>query len=173
MWFDDKFRKLNTEEKGKYISIFEPDDKIIIFYRDGFYENIDQDLNRRLDAEKIIDIRKFNPENIFTAVYVDVERKQFYVKRFKIETSTLNNKFFFIKEGKENYLETVTTDEDPVLHFEKGRGSQVTKINYKVGKNVEITGWRALGTRFEDYSKSVKMHWVKQKNENSQGELFR
>jgi topoisomerase-4 subunit A len=72
----------------------------------------------------------------------------------------LHNKFFFIKEEKNIELETVTTAADPVLYFEKGRGAQTQKIKYKIGKNIEVTGWKAVGTRFEDYSKSVKMHWV-------------
>ncbi len=172
LWFDDKFGRLNTEEKGTYIAAFEPDDKIIIFYRDGYYEIINQDLNRRLDAEKIIEIKKFDEDAIITAVYADAEKKQFYVKRFKIETSTLNNKFLFIKDGDGNYLETVTTDPDPVLLFEKGRGTQVRKIKYKIGKNIEVSGWKAVGTRFEDYSKSATMQWVKTKKEGQQTELF-
>jgi topoisomerase-4 subunit A len=98
-------------------------------------------------------------------------QKQFNVKRFKIETSTLHNKFLFIKEGEGNYLETVTTIEDPVLAFEKGRGSQIRRIKYKVGKNVEVTGWKTIGTRLEDYSKSTTMQWVAA-NEKKQGELF-
>jgi topoisomerase-4 subunit A len=116
-------------------------------------------------------IEKFNPEKVITAVYADVEKKQYYVKRFNIETTSLHNKFFFIKEDPAIVLETVTTAADPVLYFEKGRGAQIQKIKYKIGKNVEITGWKTVGTRFEDYSKSVKMSWVEQGG-NPQGKLF-
>ena len=42
-------------------------------------------------------IEKFDPEKIITAVYLDNEKLQYNVKRFKIETTTLNNKFYFIK----------------------------------------------------------------------------
>ena len=79
-------------------------------------------------------IEKFNPEKIITAVYADFDKKQYFVKRFKIETSTLHNKFFFIKEDKNIMLETVTTTADPVLYFEKGRAPQTQKIKYKIGK---------------------------------------
>ena len=124
-----------------------------------------------VDAEKILLLEKFNPEKVITAVYADSDKKQYYVKRFKIETTSLHNKFFFIKEDKNIILETATTTEDPVLYFEKGRGAQTQKIKYKIGKNIEVTGWKAVGTRFEDYSKSVKMYWV-DSNANAQQRLF-
>ncbi len=117
-------------------------------------------------------IEKFDPGKIITAVYADMEKKQFNIKRFKIETTTLHNKFSFIKEGEGNYLKTVTTAENPILHFEKGRGAQVRRLNYKIAKNVEVTGWKAVGLRLEDYSKSVIMYWIEQKSENLQTKLF-
>ena len=70
------------------------------------------------------------------------------LKRFKIETykpCTINS--FFIKEDKNIVLETITTiAESPVLYFEKGRGAQTQKIKYKIGKNIEVTGWKSVGT---------------------------
>jgi len=171
LWLDDKFGRLNHDEKGIDLGNFIPEDRILVIYKDGTYEITDQDLKQRFNPEDIVLIEKFNPEKIITAVYADMEKKQFNVKRFKIETSTLHNKFFFIKEGEGNYLQTVTTYPDPVLAFEKGRGSQIRRIKYKIGKNVEVTGWKAIGTRLEDYSKSAAMQWI-EGNEKKQGDLF-
>ncbi|MBS1745830.1 MAG: DNA gyrase/topoisomerase IV subunit A [Bacteroidetes bacterium] len=173
LWFDDIYGRLNGDEKGVLLGSFEAEDKILILYKDGSYELTDLELTQRFDAEKIALIEKFDPEKIITAIYADLDRKQYFVKRFKIETSTLHNKFFYIKEEKNIELETVTTVADPVLYFEKGRGAQTQKIKYKIGKNIEVTGWKAVGTRFEDYSKSVKMHWVDATdNASAQQSLF-
>jgi topoisomerase-4 subunit A len=172
LWFDEVFGRLNTDEKGRLLGSFEAEDRILILYKDGHYEITDQELTQRIESEKVLHIEIFDPEKIVTAIYVDMEKKQFTVKRFKIETSTLHNKFFFIREGTGNYLEAVTTDPDPVLYFEKGRGAQVRKIKYKIGKNVEVTGWKTVGTRLDDFAKSVSMHWVVQKTDSSQQELF-
>lgn len=172
MWYDDKFGRLNTEEKGMYIGMFEADDRILIIYRDGNYEITDQELTQRLDTENILIIEKFDPEKIVTAVYVDNEKKQYNVKRFKIETTTLKNKFLFIKEGKGNYLETVTTDNEPVLAVQQGRGTQVRRGKFKIEKVVEVMGWKAVGNKLLDYSKSVEMEWVKSKTDSQQAELF-
>ncbi len=171
LWFDNIYGRLNGDEKGILLGSFEADDKILVLYKDGSYELTDLELTQRFDAEKILLIEKFNAEKVITAVYADTDKKQYYVKRFKIETTSLHNKFFFIKEDNNIVLETVTTTQDPVLYFEKGRGAQTQKIKYKIGKNIEVTGWKSVGTRFEDYSKSVKMHWV-ESAENKQQSLF-
>ena len=173
LWFDDKFGRLSAEEKGQYLGSFDAEDRILIFYKDGTYEITDQELTQRIDPEKVMEIQKFNPEKIVTAVYVDKEKVQFNIKRFKIETTTLHNKFSFIKEGEGNYLEAVSTDEEPVLAVQSGRGDQVRKAKFKVIKMVEIMGWKAVGAKLVDFSKSVKMEWEKKKGDNKdQPELF-
>lgn len=172
MWYDDKFGRLNSDEKGMYLGMFEPDDRILVIFRDGNYEITDQELTQRFDTENILLIEKFNPECTVSAVYVDNEKKQYNVKRFHIETSTLKNKFFFIKEGKGNYLEAVTTDPEPVLAVQQGRGSQVRRGKFKIDKVVEVMGWKAVGNKLLDFSKSVEMEWERKKTDETQGELF-
>jgi len=172
MWYDDKFGRLNTDEKGTYLGMFEAEDKVLVIYRDGNYEITDQELTQRFDNENILLIEKFDPEKIISAVYLDNEKKQYNVKRFKIETSTLKSKFLFIKEGKGNYLETVTTDPEPLLAVQQGRGTQVRKGKFKIEKVVEVMGWKAVGNKLLDYSKSVEMEWEKKKGDNQQGDLF-
>jgi len=139
---------------------------------DGNYEIIDQELTQRFDLDNIALIEKFSPEKIVTAVYLDKEKLQFNIKRFKIETTTLHNKFFFIKEGEGNKLVKVTTDEEPVLAMQSGKGSQVRKAKVKLSKVVDVMGWRAVGAKLTDYNKSVQMDWEKKEKENPQKELF-
>lgn len=173
LWFDNKFGRLNTEEKGDYLGKFDAEDRLIVIYNDGNYEITDQELTQRFDIEKVLLIEKFDPDKIVTAVYYDKEKVQFSVKRFKIETTTLHNKFFFIKEGKENYLEAVTTDDEPIIAVQSGRGAQVRKAKIKVAKVVEIMGWKALGAKLLDFSKSVEMQWERKDNkDNPQSALF-
>lgn len=172
LWYDDKFGRLNTEEKGEYLGVFEADDRILVVFRDGNYEVTDQEMTQKLDTEKIIFIEKFNPEKVITAVYADMDKKQFMVKRFKIETTTLKNKFLFIKEGEGNYVETVTTMEEPILAMQQGRGAQVRKGKLKITKIAEITGYRTVGSKLADYSKSTEMEWVVPNAEDKQPELF-
>ncbi len=170
LWFDDKFGRLNTEEKGQYLGSFE-EEKLLVMYNDGNYEITDTELTQRFDADKIILIEKFNPEKIISAVYLDDDKKQFNVKRFKIETTTLNNKFMFIKEGDGNRLEQVTTQAEPILVVQTGKGQQVRRAKFKIAKMVEVMGYKAVGAKLMDYSKSIEMEWEK-KEESPQQELF-
>lgn len=172
LWYDDQFGRLNTDEKGDYLGMFDADDNILVIYRDGNYEVTDQELTQKLDPEKVIEIQKFNPEKIISAVYVDMRTKQFMAKRFKIETTTLKSKFSFIKDGDGNYVEAVTTMDEPVLAMQQGRGAQIRKGKLKIAKIAEVTGYRTVGTKLADFSKSTEMEWVKSKEDNKQQELF-
>ena len=171
LWFDEKFGRLSAEEKGIFLGSFEPDDRILVLYSDGNYEVTDQEMTQKIDPDKVLFIGKFDADKIITAVYVDNEKKQYMVKRFKIETSTLKTKFLFIKEGEGNYVEAVTTDAEPILAIQQGRGAQIRKAKLKITKIAEVTGYRTVGTKMADYSKSTEMQWVKAKDSN-QPELF-
>jgi topoisomerase IV subunit A len=172
LWFDDKFGRLNADEKGILLGSFEPDDRILIVYNDGNYMITDQEMTQRFDAENILLIEKFDAEKIISAIYLDKKNLQYNVKRFKIETTTLKNKFFFIKEGEGNYVEAVSTDAEPILAVQSGRGDQIRKAKFKIVKVAEVMGWRTVGMKLLDYNKSVQMEWVKGKQSDQQPELF-
>ena len=171
LWFDDTFGRLNTEEKGGVLGKFGPEDRILVIYSDGNYEITDQELTQRFDAGRILLIEKFYPEKIVTAIYLDTEKAQYSIKRFKIETNSLHNKFFFIKEGNGNRLEAVSTEDEPILIVQSGRGAQVRKAKIKTAKAVDIMGWKAVGAKLTEYTKSVNMEW-EQKKKQDQPELF-
>ncbi|HEY8387611.1 MAG TPA: DNA gyrase/topoisomerase IV subunit A [Parasegetibacter sp.] len=158
LWFDDQFGRLNTEEKGIFLGSFEGDDKILVIYSDGQYEVTDQELTQRFEADKVLLIEKFDPEKIITAIYYDSDKLQFNIKRFRIETHTLKNKFLFIREGEKNYLELVTTDDKPVLILKTGKKSSPEIQKLKVADMIEVMGWKAVGTKLVD-KKAVDFEW--------------
>ncbi len=175
LWFDDTFGRLNTEGKGEYLGSFEGEERLLVIYADGNYELTDTELTQRFDADKIIEIRKFDPEKIITAIYLDNEKLQFNVKRFKIETTTLHNKFLFIKEGEGNRLEAVTLHPEPVAVIKSGRGAQAKTQKIKIAPLVEVMGRQAVGSKLFDYTKSVEMEWghkEEAKEQPPQTELF-
>ena len=172
LWFDETFGRLNTETKGTFLGNFDGDDKILVVYKDGNYEITGQEVTQRFEAANIELIEKFDPEKIITAVYLDNEKLQYNVKRFKIETNTLNSKFLFIKEGEGNRLQKVTTAPEPLLQMQSGRGSQIRKAKIKLNKVVEVMGWRAIGNKLTDYSKSDNMEWINGEDKAIQKDLF-
>ena len=173
-WFDPTFGRLNTEEKGEFLGSFGSEDRLLVIYNDGNYEITDTELTQRFDAQKIIEIRKFDPEKIITAIYLDNEKLQFNVKRFKIETTTLRSKFLFIKEGEGNRLEAVTTHPEPIVLIKSGRGAQAKTQKVKIAGFVEVMGWRAVGSKLFDFAKSVEFEWAHKEDDKDklQAELF-
>ena len=172
LWFDDKFGRLNTEEKGQYLGMFE-DEKIIVIYHDGSYELTDTEITQRFEPEKIALVEQFNPAKTITAVYLDADKGQYNIKRFKIETTTLKTQFVFIKEGKDNRLEAVTTEQEPILVVQTGKGQQIRKAKFKVANMVEVMGWKAVGAKLTDFNKSIEMEWeVRPPADTAQTELF-
>jgi topoisomerase IV subunit A len=172
LWFDDKFGRLNTESKGQYLGSFE-DEKLLVIYQDGSYELTDTELVQRFETDKILLIEKFDQEKIITAVYLDHDKQQYNIKRFKIETTTLKNKFLFIKDGEGNRLEAVSTELAPILVVQSGKGALVRKAKFKVANMVEVMGWKAVGAKLTDFSKTIEMAWEQApKDENQQPELF-
>ena len=171
LWFDDKFGRLNHEGKGIELGDFDAEDRILVIYADGTYEITDQELTQRFNPEEVMLIEKFDPERNITAVYLDHEKLQFNVKRFRIETTTLRSRFLFIKEGKGNILEAVSTEDEPILIVHTGKGSQIKKAKFKIAKMVEVMGWKAVGAKLVDYNKTTMMEW-EVKEEAKQPELF-
>jgi topoisomerase IV subunit A len=171
LWFDDKFGRLNHDGKGIELGDFDADDRVLVIYTDGMYEITDQELTQRFNSEEVMLVEKFDPERIISAIYLDNDKLQYNVKRFKIETTTLRTKFPFIKEGKGNILEAVSTEEEPILIVNSGKGSQVRKAKFKISKMVDVMGWKAVGAKLVDFNKSITMEW-EVKEDAKQPELF-
>lgn len=172
LWFDTTYGRLNEDGNGMLLGDFEGDDKLLVIYNDGTYEITGQELIQRFEADQIKLIEKFDPDKVITAVYLDGDKLQYNVKRFRIETNTLNTKFLFIKEGENNRLMEVTTHDEPVLAMQTGRGSQIRKAKIKLYKIVDVMGWKAVGNKLTDYSKSDQMEWVRPQAPGVQGALF-
>ena len=172
LWYDAKFGRINTDQKGVFLGSFQPDDNLLLFYKDGNYEIATTDLTQRIETDKLLNIGKYISGQTISAVYLDKDKMQFNVKRFKIETTTLNSKFFFLKEGKGNYLVAVTSDESPVLVIRSGKGAQLKETKIKVSDFVDIMGWKAVGNKLTDYTKTTEIEWLGKDGETKQAALF-
>lgn len=171
LWFDPELGRLNEEERGRYLGAFEPDDKLIAFFHDGSYEIRETEVNQRFDADLIVELQKFDQGKTVTAIYLDNEKQQFNVKRFRIETTTVNNRFQFIREAEGNRLEAIATVEKPIVEIKSGRGAQARVSKVRIHDFVEVMGWKAVGTKLADFSKSTSFEWV-HKPDSPQQELF-
>jgi len=151
MWYDDTLGRLNRDGNGMLLGSFLAEDRIIVFYKDGTYELTDFELTNRYEPDDVVKIELFNPEKVVSAIYFDKKSGNFYGKRFMIESVSLKNRYLFIKEGEGNYLEFVTTQQEPVLIFKTGKKkSELTEETVAFHETIDITGWRTVGTKIGD-----------------------
>ncbi len=153
IYFDAKIGRLNTEERGTYLGSFHSEDRILALYTDGTYEIMNADgqhsaLANRFQIGEVINLYKFDPKVILSAVYFDGEHESFYIKRFLVETTTIGKKFAFITEHKKSKLLMATAEAQPQikLTYTDMAKKEITNI-YDVDLLTEVRGWKALGTR--------------------------
>ncbi len=168
LWFDQASGRLNKDERGKYVNKFDGDDQILAITSSGNYKITTFDLTNRYEPEKTILIEKFSPKRIITAVYWDGESKQHFVKRFVIETNTVDKEFNFISEGIGSRLEFVTTSENPEVEIEVAKGKSKEKETEVVNLEeiIDVKGWKALGNRLSQY-KVTKIKPLDEPDESS------
>jgi topoisomerase-4 subunit A len=145
LYFDEDTGRMNKDGYGRMLGSFNEEDRLIAFYQDGTYELMMPDLSRRFQLETLKLLAKFNPEQAISAIYFDEKTGQYNLKRFYIETQTLNNKFQFIREGKNNFLDFVTLQEAPVVRLDYGRKGEAEEVS--LADAADITGWKAVGVR--------------------------
>ena len=149
LWFDSLLGRLNRDHRGQYLGNFEANDHLLVVYRDGNYELTSFDLTNRFESADIAWLLKFDPKTVLSAVYYEGLQKAWYVKRFRIETNTVDKKFSFIGESKGSKLLAVSTDEQPrieIQHQVKERGPLETMLLQPNGF-IEVRGWKALGNK--------------------------
>jgi topoisomerase-4 subunit A len=149
IFYDEAVGKINSDGRGKPIGSFFGDDRIFIAYKNGNYELTNYDLTNRYEPDQVLHIGKFNPEATVSAVYYDGNSKEHYIKRFKIETSTLDKEFNFITDARSSQVLVVTTDEQPQVEVDyidpATKKKETTLIDIDVMS--EVRGWRALGNK--------------------------
>ena len=154
LWFDPIAGRLNKEKRGKHVGKFDGDDLILSVTRSGNYKLTGFELNTRFEPdEKTLLVEKFNPRKVISAVYIDGESKQYFAKRFQIETNTVDKEFGFISESIGSRLEYASTSDSPEVEVElvkgKGKAKETEVINLE--DIIDVKGWKAMGNRLSPH----------------------
>ncbi|WP_297336054.1 DNA gyrase/topoisomerase IV subunit A [Algoriphagus sp.] len=151
IYYDAVVGRINTDERGKLIGNFLGEDKILVCYKSGDYELTNFELTNRYEPAEVLLIEKFDPEKVVSAVYFDGASKTFYVKRFQIETTTVNKKFNFISDHKSSYLKIVSTDKQPQVSAQIQKGKETETVDYDLDMLIDIKGWKAMGNKLSTH----------------------
>ncbi|GAB3583554.1 DNA gyrase/topoisomerase IV subunit A [Hymenobacter daeguensis] len=149
MFFDSVVGRLNTAGHGRYLGTFDTENTVLVVYKDGSYELKAPDPGLHFDVPNILILRKLEPETVLSAVYVDGDTKIHYVKRFKIETSTLDKRFTFIAETKGSKLLAVTANPEPLVEITLQKDKKADKEKEQIGLHefIDVKGWKAMGNK--------------------------
>ncbi|WP_395768792.1 DNA gyrase/topoisomerase IV subunit A [Aquirufa sp.] len=164
IWYDPTIGRLNRDQHGDYIGNFEPNDTILAIYHAGNYELTNFELTNRYPAEDIALLVKFNPKGIVSAIYFDGSNKTYFIKRFKIETSTIDKKFLFIADHKASKLIASTINYAPNVQIKHKPDGKTTEIELiPIDELVDVRGWKAIGSKL-NYPKLSDAKFVETEN---------
>jgi topoisomerase-4 subunit A len=146
IWFDDTIQRLNIDGRGTLLGQFSADDKILCVTQSGHYRLINFDLTNHFDEDMIL-IEKFNPEKPLAVVYLDGEKKEYFVKRFLIEVT--DKKTLFISEAEGSRLEIATTLKTPIIEIkhQKKKNNEIPDQQVDLNEFIGVKGLKAKGNR--------------------------
>jgi len=175
IYYEIEIGRLNTDGRGEFLGLFTSEDKILAIYQDGTYELTDNELTNKYEGKELVLIQKFYPKQVINAVHYDPDAKATFIKRFKIETSTLNRRFGFISEGRGAKLWIATTFAKPEVEYaiKNAKGEKVT-ATIDLASFIEVKGWKANGNKLtSDKLLGIKLLSPIKENyidENAEGE---
>jgi Type IIA topoisomerase (DNA gyrase/topo II, topoisomerase IV), A subunit len=167
IYYDPVVGRLNTDERGNLIGNFLGEDRILVCYKSGDYELTNFELTNRYEPNDVLLIEKFDPEKILSAVYYDGGSKNYFVKRFQIETTTLNKKFNFITDHRSSALKLISSEKQPQVKAIVTKGKEEEEQVYDLDMIIDVKGWKAMGNKLSSYPiKSLEL--IAQKKEEKQ-----
>jgi topoisomerase-4 subunit A len=150
IWYDDTVKRLNTEERGRYLGAFKSDDKLLTIQKSGYYKLMNYDLSNHF-AEDMVLIEKFDPREIISVVYFESSSQKYYLKRFMLEQdNNLNKQIEFIGDRQENYLVAFCLDRLPQVQVrfnEKVNKKEIPNVIIRVDEFIGIKSAKAKGKR--------------------------
>jgi topoisomerase-4 subunit A len=149
VFFDSVVGRLNHAGHGRYLGAFDTEHVVLVVYKDGSYELKAPSPTLHFDVPNILVLRKLEPDTVVSAVYVDGETKLHYVKRFHIETTTMDKPFTFISETKGSKLLAATTFAEPEVEVKLQRDKKADKETetLRLDQFIEVKGWKAMGNK--------------------------
>ncbi len=150
IWMDEVSGRMNTDARGKYLGEFDTGVLVVSLYNDGTYELNEFDLTRRYDVNTLLYIGKFDPEQVVNVVYFDGNKEWTMVKRFKIETNKVGEKFSYLSDHKNSKLLFASVKLNPRIEYSvKVKGKKLDG-EVSLGEFMDVKGWKAAGNRLSD-----------------------
>ena len=77
----NQLKRLNADERGKYLGTFSGSDKLISIYKSGYYRLTNFDLSTHF-VDDLVVVEKYKEQKPITVIYLDKTTNQHFLKRF-------------------------------------------------------------------------------------------
>lgn len=156
IWFDDSVKRLNTDERGRYLGAFSKEEKIFTLMASGDYKIYNFDLTNHFEEDLLL-IEKFDAHKIVSALYIEASTKTPYLKRFIPEI--VDRKVNFIGDSVKAKLLDYSLDYKPLIKviIKSAKGNQ--NLNIDVDEFIGVKSFKAKGKRLTS-DKLVSSTWL-------------
>jgi len=159
IWYDDILKRLNVDGRGKYLGEFDGDDRILTVLSSGVYELTNFDLNNHFD-DKMILIEKYDPEKVYSVIQLEGKSKNYMVKRFVFENTSLGKQTSIISEESGSKLIMISGAAQVMVKVDQLKGKTETPDTIEVDLStlIDVKGMKAMGNRLSQHPiKSVEL----------------
>jgi topoisomerase-4 subunit A len=170
VWMDEVSGRLNTDDRGNYLGAFDTGDLILAIYKNGSYELLELDMNKKFEPKELMYIKKYSADQVISAVYFEGAKERTMVKRFNIETTTNNQAYTFISEHKNSKLYFASALEKPKITYVTREKGQKIDHELDLAEFIDVKGWKALGNRLEEGKISTVKEIVPEQKEEENTE---
>lgn len=148
VWWDDIIRRLNDEQRGKFLGEFKGEDKILSLHPSGVYKLSGFELATKFDDD-MLSIDKWYEDRPISCVYYNATKDIYFVKRFYPESST--KKVNFLPEEDDCQLVIATTQFNPIINIEFNKRLRETKNlpdkQVSLNEFIDVKGLKAQGNQ--------------------------
>ena len=162
IWIDMTIGKINLDGQGDFLGSFNTDELILVLYLDGTYELNPIDFSKRYSMKEIVFIEKYNPNKVCSILYKNAQSREFYIKRFVIETSTTEKKFSLVQDIPNSKIMLGTSRSDHSFKFNYITKKGEKKVKYiEIDNFVGVKNWKAIGNKLIGYTRLSGFKLVK------------
>jgi topoisomerase-4 subunit A len=151
VYYDDTVRRVNTENRGKYLGAFKGDEKILTIMKSGSYKLYAYDPSTHFDDDMFI-IEKYEPKKVYSVIYYNGEKKNYYIKRFVFEPT--EKKTEFILTNKHSRLELISGATFPQITLKydnTDRSKPLEDEVFVLPDLIDVKGIKAQGNRLSTH----------------------
>ena len=143
--FDQDVKRINSDDRGKYLGNFSGDDMILAVTKSGYFRTYSFDLSTHFDLDTIL-VEKYRPGRVLTAVFYDGEQQFYYLKRFEVEEA--NRKLSFIGEFSGSKLIALSGEKHPRFEVRFGGKHKKRPVEtIEAFEFIAVKGYKARGKR--------------------------